>query len=486
MGILETEIIVGTYESFLIGCCMEKKDSSEEEYELIQTFQKNAHTGAVRCVLGINRFVISGGSDELCKIFDLVSRKECGQLEHHDGTITCLAGYDKTHLLSASDDNSLAITGVWHWTVEKTLYKHQAGITAMAMHPSGKLAFTAAKDKKLITWNLVQARPAFITYIKGIAEFIIVSPDGQRYCVGIHRRVDIYSLENAGIEYTIELKSRPNGLVFLGNDAVAVACESPKIQIHSLSDKTLIKEFDAHDVRVRCIATIPEDKPKPETKGKTKDKVQATDTTLEETAQDATLEETATKPDTSESESKPEPVPTKGEGFVVVTASSSDFMVKLWRVHLDTNSEVRCIGSLNTTCRVTCLTTWNPSMRGRKNLDKKKRKKVSVDTTPETELPVKKKKTTKVSFNEVEIEKVVAEKEIRIPAPQLIVIEQEENDRNEKRLTLKEKKKLSWQTKEAEKAKGDESKMADDSVEDSATKPKKKKNFFSETAIAES
>ena len=31
---------------------MEKKDSSEEEYELIQTFQKNAHTGAVRCVLG--------------------------------------------------------------------------------------------------------------------------------------------------------------------------------------------------------------------------------------------------------------------------------------------------------------------------------------------------------------------------------------------------------------------------------------------------
>ena len=40
------------------------------------------------------------------------------------------------------------------------------GITAMAMHPSGKLAFTAAKDKKLITWNLVQARPAFITYIK--------------------------------------------------------------------------------------------------------------------------------------------------------------------------------------------------------------------------------------------------------------------------------------------------------------------------------
>ena len=27
----------------------------------------------------------------------------------------------------------------------------------------GKIAFSAGKDKKLITWNLVKARPAFIT-----------------------------------------------------------------------------------------------------------------------------------------------------------------------------------------------------------------------------------------------------------------------------------------------------------------------------------
>ena len=29
--------------------------------------------------------------------------------------------------------------------VEKTLYKHSAGISAMAMHPTGKLCFTAGK-----------------------------------------------------------------------------------------------------------------------------------------------------------------------------------------------------------------------------------------------------------------------------------------------------------------------------------------------------
>ena len=52
------------------------------------------------------------------------------------------------------------------WQVEKTLYKHSAGVTALALHPTGKLAFSAGKDKKLITWNLIKARPAFISNIK--------------------------------------------------------------------------------------------------------------------------------------------------------------------------------------------------------------------------------------------------------------------------------------------------------------------------------
>ena len=46
--------------------------------------------------------------------------------------------------------------------------------------------------------------------MKGIAEFISVSPDGSKYAVGVHRRVDVYSIETAGVEYTIELKVRWN------------------------------------------------------------------------------------------------------------------------------------------------------------------------------------------------------------------------------------------------------------------------------------
>merc|ERR1712080_217046 len=152
--------------------------------------------------------------------------------------------------------NSIAVLRMGSWQVEKTLYKHSAGITALAMHPTGKLCFSAGKDKKLITWNLVKARPAFITNIKGIAEFLTVSPDGTRYALGIHRRVDIYSIENAGIEYTIDLKTRPNCLVFLDNDTVVVGGESSQAQIHSLIEKSLLKSWEAHSTRIRAMRLL--------------------------------------------------------------------------------------------------------------------------------------------------------------------------------------------------------------------------------------
>ena len=97
----------------------------------------------------------------------MTKRAEHGTLMHHEGTVSCMATHSSTsHLVTGSDDNTIAVVRMGSWQVEKTLYKHTAGITAMALHPTGKLAFTAGKDKKMITWNLVKARPAFITNIK--------------------------------------------------------------------------------------------------------------------------------------------------------------------------------------------------------------------------------------------------------------------------------------------------------------------------------
>jgi len=85
------------------------------------------------------------------------------------------------------------------------------------------------------------ALPAFITNIKGIAESISVSPDGSRHAVGVHSRVDIYSMDTAGVEDTIDIKARPDCLVFLNNDTVVVGGESFTARIHSFIEMKLLR-----------------------------------------------------------------------------------------------------------------------------------------------------------------------------------------------------------------------------------------------------
>jgi len=324
-GLAGHELLVGTYEEFVLGYKIVKDEEDEAGCKLEPTFTSRAHCGPIRSMAAGSKYVISGGSDDKCTIYEMSGRTEHGTLVHHDDSVTCLATQPPSHLLTASDDNSIAVVRMGSWQVEKTLYKHTAGVTALAMHPTGKLAFSAGKDKKLITWNLVKARPAFITNIKGIAEFITVSPDGSRYAVGVHRRVDVYSIESAGVEYTIELKARPNCLVFLDNDTVVVAGEESEAQVHSLIEKTKLKSWPAHQTRIRCMSLLAHN--------------------------------------------------------ILVTASSCDGHIKLWRIDSDRLSPVSLMGSVDTQCRVTCLTAWHPGLRnpGKK---RKKDETVEVNVTP--------------------------------------------------------------------------------------------------------
>jgi len=338
------EILVGTYEEYLMSYKLVPQIKSSNHYDLVQSFTVKAHVGPVRCVTSGSKYAITGGSDEQCKIFDLDKRVEHGVLAHHDGTVSCVTTHDLTsHLVTASDDNSISVVRMGSWQVEKTLFKHSAGVTALALHPSGKLAFSAGKDKKMITWNLVKARPAFISNIKGIAEMIVVSPDGSRYAVGLHRKVDIYSIETAGIEYTIELKTRPNCVTFLSNDIVIVGGENPNAEVHSLIEKKQISTWQCHETRVRCMTLI-----------------------------------------------------SSADFQLLVTASSSDHMIKLWDV--SDVSQITCVGSVDTTCRVTSLSTWHRGMM--KN--KRKKKKQVEESSSENPEASKKKLKLAVSGEEVE------------------------------------------------------------------------------------
>ena len=115
---------------------------------------------------------------------------------------------------------------------------------------------TIGKDRKLITWNLIKGRSAYVTNIKEIADFVKWSPDGQRFVIGFYKHVDVYSTANASIEYSIRIKGRSNAVEFLNDTTIALAGDMPEIEIHSLTSQEMITKFQAHETRVRCLTYL--------------------------------------------------------------------------------------------------------------------------------------------------------------------------------------------------------------------------------------
>lgn len=246
------EILLGTYEAFVLGY----KLSEEKKAKLVTSIADHAHAGSVRCIAASDKFLITSGSDEIVKIFNLRNRTEHGTLNHNDCSINAMKFYDKKNLITCGEDGKVCILRVGSWNVEKTLLKHSTGVLDVAIHPSGKLALTIGKDRKLVTWNLIKGRSAYVTNVKEIADFVKWSPDGQKYLIGFYKHIDIYSVTDASIEFSVKLSGRSNDVVFINDTTFAVAGEMSHVEIHSLITKDLVCKFEAHANRVRNLAFV--------------------------------------------------------------------------------------------------------------------------------------------------------------------------------------------------------------------------------------
>ncbi len=126
---------------------------------------------------------MSGGMDEHIRIYDLRKRAEAGELLHHKGTITALGFVGSSHLLSGSEDGMVCIWRVYDWSLLHILGGHKGAVTAVALHPSGKLALSTGRDRSLRLWDLVKGRCAYITKLEVVAESVKWSEDGEAYAL---------------------------------------------------------------------------------------------------------------------------------------------------------------------------------------------------------------------------------------------------------------------------------------------------------------
>ena len=240
------QIITGSYDRILHGVTATisapSDDSSEEApgVQFADTFLFNAHASAIRCLAlsplpedttkSPKLILASGSTDERINLYHVSAsvptvpdtkgrrvpslgitqvqenpkNRELGSLLHHSSSITALHFPSRSKLLSAAEDNTIAISRTRDWTVLSTikvpipkavgrpsgdtapLGATPAGVNDFAVHPSMKLMISVGKGEKCMRlWNLVTGKKAgVLTFeketVRGLGEGKWASGEGRK------------------------------------------------------------------------------------------------------------------------------------------------------------------------------------------------------------------------------------------------------------------------------------------------------------------
>ncbi|EKM50100.1 uncharacterized protein PHACADRAFT_32944 [Phanerochaete carnosa HHB-10118-sp] len=267
------KIMAGSYEKLLYGLeGTVSVEGSSHQFHLKPIFIFPAHISSVKAVAASpngGKWLATGSSDEIIKVWDLRRRKEVGGLMHHEayllGSITHLAFPSRSHLVSASEDGTLCIFHARDWTVLRTLKGHKGRVNCVAVHPSGKAALSVGKDRTLRMWDLMRGKGSASTKLGKEGELVRWSTGGTLFVVQTMSTLDIYTTDMNMI-HTVQHRSRIHDIKFCKRvegegELLLVAAEDKKVSVYEIpADREqtprIIAHFVGHENRVKAIDAL--------------------------------------------------------------------------------------------------------------------------------------------------------------------------------------------------------------------------------------
>ncbi|KAG9313177.1 WD40-repeat-containing domain protein [Chiua virens] len=264
-------VVAGSYEKLLYGLDGTVTSSDSESgyaFHLKPIFIFPAHVSSIKAVAASpngGKWLATGSSDEIVKVWDLARRKEIGGLMHHQGSITYLQFPTRSHLLSASEDGTLCLFHARDWTVLRSLKGHKGRVNSVAIHPSGKVALSVGSDKTLRMWDLMRGKGSASTKLGKEGEVVRWSLSGSTFVVQSLSSLDVFSTDMV-LRHTVSHPSRIHSLRFFkrvngDGELLLVAAEDKKVSIYQLpedpeSPPTIIAELVGHSNRVKAVEPI--------------------------------------------------------------------------------------------------------------------------------------------------------------------------------------------------------------------------------------
>ncbi|THV02558.1 WD40 repeat-like protein [Dendrothele bispora CBS 962.96] len=276
------KVIAGSYEKLLYGLEGSTSFSSDSDsgsenkltFDLKPIFIFPAHVSCIKTVAASpngGKWLATGSSDEIIKVWDLRRKKEIGGLMHHEGSITSLFFPSRSHLISASEDGTLCLFHARDWAVLRILKGHKARVNSVAVHPSGKVALSVGKDRTLRMWDLMRGKGVASTKLGKEGEVVRWSTDGSLFIVQTGSSIDIYNTAMS-LLHTINHPSRIQDITFCApvgskEEILLVGAEDKKVSVYTvpssvdqepdpLNPPKVIAEMIGHSSRIKAIQTL--------------------------------------------------------------------------------------------------------------------------------------------------------------------------------------------------------------------------------------
>lgn len=220
------KIVAGSYERLLYGleATVGPADASSSasaaapfRVSLKPIFTFPAHISSIRTVATAgadSKWLATGGTDEVVKVWDLRKQREVGQLTGHEGTITSLVFASRTYLLTTSADSNINLYRTRDWALLRTLKGHIGRINSAAPHPTGRLALSVGSDRTIRMWDLMRGQAAASTRIGIEADVVRWDTTGARFAVLAYRQAMIFGTDMTKIA-ELEETRRIGDLCFL-------------------------------------------------------------------------------------------------------------------------------------------------------------------------------------------------------------------------------------------------------------------------------
>ncbi|EAR86262.1 PAK1 interacting protein (macronuclear) [Tetrahymena thermophila SB210] len=242
-------VFVGTYEGAILGMV-----GDLSKLELKYAFKPS--TNSLKCMDVCGKYLVVGGFDEYVRVYDLKRQRECGTLEAHLGTITSIKSHQSI-AFSCAEDGLIMAWKMKEFGLLHKLKEHKSAVHDIAIHTSGKIMASIGKDKRLIIWNLINAKKVFSINLKYNAYKIELT---QKNIV-LMSDFSIHIIDQESNQEICELQQDKqvtlNDFCVYNEVLVITGDNNGYIYIYDIETKQSIS-FKAHDQRVKklCVQRI--------------------------------------------------------------------------------------------------------------------------------------------------------------------------------------------------------------------------------------